>query len=94
MSSDRATDDMLVTTSGNYLPAAFKCTVEALGIDRVLLATDYPYEDSQECMRFLEGLPIAVGDRAKIYSQNATQAGICGASPTENSDSQNRLPSR
>ncbi len=53
--SDYLRDNMLMTTSGNYLPAAFKCSREALGMDKILLGTDYPYEEMAECMRFLEG---------------------------------------
>ena len=81
--SDYLRDNMLVTTSGNYLPAAFSCTYQALGIDRILLATDYPYEDASECLRFLEELPRAPKDRDKIYYRNAGQLGIPGKLPTE-----------
>jgi hypothetical protein len=73
MPSDYLKDNMLVTTSGNYLPAAFLCTVEALGIERILLATDYPYEDPSECMQFLEGLRLPQADRDRIYSGNAAR---------------------
>jgi predicted TIM-barrel fold metal-dependent hydrolase len=47
-----------------------------MGIDRILLGTDYPYEDPKECMRFLEGLSLSQEDEDKIYSQNARQIGI------------------
>jgi predicted TIM-barrel fold metal-dependent hydrolase len=47
-----------------------------MGIDRVLLGTDYPYEDSGECLQFLEGVPMSNSDREKIYSANAKQLGI------------------
>jgi len=47
-----------------------------LGIDRILLGTDYPYEDAEECMEFLKGLPISQGDKDKVYSLNAGQIGI------------------
>jgi predicted TIM-barrel fold metal-dependent hydrolase len=76
--SDYLKENVFVTTSGNYLPAAFTCTVEALGIDRILLATDYPYEDSGECVQFLEGLPLTQDDRTRIYFGNAGQVGIKG----------------
>lgn len=76
--SDYLKENVFVTTSGNYLPAAFICTYEAMGIGRILLATDYPYEDSNECLEFLEGLPITQEDRDKIYFLNASQIGISG----------------
>ena len=76
--SDYFKENVFVTTSGNYLAAAFACTVEALGIGRILLATDYPYEDSGECMQFLEGLPLTQDDRDRVYFRNAGQFGIRG----------------
>ena len=68
--------NVFVTTSGNYLEAAFMCTYHAMGIDRILLATDHPYEDSSECMQFLEKLPISKEDREKLYHRNARQLGV------------------
>ena len=70
---------MFVTTGGNYLHAAFMCTYEAMGIDRNLFATDYPYEDTNKCVQFLEGLSITQQDRDKIYYRNADQIGITGS---------------
>jgi predicted TIM-barrel fold metal-dependent hydrolase len=74
--SDYLLQNMFVSTSGNYLEPAFMCTKEAMGIDRILLATDYPFEDPTECMQFLEGLPLAREDKDKVYYQNAKQVGI------------------
>jgi len=34
------------------------------------------YEDSNECVQFLEGLPITGEDRDKIFFRNAGQFGI------------------
>lgn len=81
--SDYLRENMFVTTSGNYLPAAFMCTQEVMGVDRILLGTDYPYEDPRECLRFLDGLPITPGDREKIYSRNAARFGISRGVPAE-----------
>ncbi|MBN1103317.1 MAG: amidohydrolase [Deltaproteobacteria bacterium] len=64
-------DNVFVTTSGNYYEPAFQCTLQAWGIDRILLGTDFPYEDPDECMGFIEGLPIPRQDKDKIYSLNA-----------------------
>lgn len=36
--------NLWTTSSGNYLPEALYCTRDALGVDRVTMATDYPYE--------------------------------------------------
>jgi len=74
--SEYILSNMFVTTSGNYLPPAFMCTKEALGSDRILLATDYPYEEATECMNFLEGLPLSQSEKEKIYYRNAGIFGV------------------
>jgi predicted TIM-barrel fold metal-dependent hydrolase len=52
------------------------CTYEAMGIDRILLGTDFPYEDTEECMQFVKQLPIAQEEKEKVYYRNAAQLGI------------------
>lgn len=69
-------DNMTVTTSGNYLPAAFKCTREALGMDKIMLGTDHPYEDMTECVEFLESLALSADEKTMLYSANAKRLGI------------------
>ena len=41
--SDYLKHNMFITTSGNYLEPAFMCAKEAMGIERILLGTDFPY---------------------------------------------------
>ncbi len=74
--SDYLRDNMLMTTSGNYLPAAFKCTREALGMERILLGSDYPYEEMTDCMNFLEGLGLSQEEKELLYYRNAGGLGI------------------
>jgi predicted TIM-barrel fold metal-dependent hydrolase len=69
-------NNFFVTTSGNCYKPAFMCTYEALGIDRIIFATDYPYEDSAECLEFIGQLPISEGEKEKIYYLNAEELGI------------------
>ena len=68
--------NVFITTSGNYYEPAFMCAYEALGKDRILLGTDYPYEDTEECMEFLEGLPIPKEDKDRVYGLNARSLGF------------------
>ena len=74
--SDYLRGNMFVTTSGNYYEPAFRCTYEALGIDRILLGTDYPFEETDDCMRFLQRIKISDEEKDKIYSLNAKRLGI------------------
>ena len=69
-------NNVFITTSGNYYTPAFRCTYEAMGIDRILLGTDYPYEDTRECMQFLEHLPISEEEKQMVYFRNAEALGI------------------
>ena len=52
------------------------CTKEALGAERILLATDYPYEEATECMDFLESLPLTQTEKENLYYQNAEIFGV------------------
>jgi predicted TIM-barrel fold metal-dependent hydrolase len=63
--------NLWVTTSGNYLPAAFVCSRDGLGMDRILLGTDYPYEDMGDCMEYLASLPLTDDEKTKLYEANA-----------------------
>jgi len=74
--SDYLRSNIFVTTSGNYYEPAFRCTCEALGIDRILLGTDYPYEEMDDCMHFLQRLNLSDKERDKIYYLNAKRIGI------------------
>lgn len=64
--SDYIRSNVYVTTSGNYYAPAFACTLAAVGIDRMLLGTDYPYESPAETMAFVRGLDIGAPDREKL----------------------------
>jgi 2,3-dihydroxybenzoate decarboxylase len=68
--------NMWVSTSGNYLPSAFVCTRDALGMSRIVLGTDHPYEDMGECMDFLGGLSLGDEEAVKLYQANAAALGF------------------
>jgi len=68
--------NLWVTTSGNYLPAAFVCSRDGLGMDKLLLGTDFPYESMDDCMSFLAGLPLTDDEQDKLYEANAKAIGF------------------
>ena len=74
--SEYLRSNIFVTTSGNYYEPAFRCTCEALGIDRILLGTDYPYEEMDPCMHFLQRINLSDQEKDKIYYLNAKRIGI------------------
>jgi predicted TIM-barrel fold metal-dependent hydrolase len=74
--ADYLMDNMIVSTSGNYSKEAFKCTRDALGFERMVLATDYPYESMTSCMEFLESQSMSVAEAAQLYAGTATALGV------------------
>jgi predicted TIM-barrel fold metal-dependent hydrolase len=57
--------------SGNFFLPALTTCLQAVGSDRVLFASDYPYESYEEAVGFMATLPVSAADRTKIASTNA-----------------------
>jgi 2,3-dihydroxybenzoate decarboxylase len=64
-------DNVMITTSGVCSPAAVLGAIYAVGIDNMMFAIDYPYEYTGPAVEFLNALPLAPSDLAKIAHQNA-----------------------
>ena len=64
-------DNFYVTTSGNFCPPAFACTLAVMGADRVMFSVDYPMDDNRDGAAFLSSVPMDDGDRRKVASENA-----------------------
>jgi 5-carboxyvanillate decarboxylase len=70
-------DNFIVTLSGMPFEPAFMCVYMALGGDHILFASDYPYDDPKEAVRFLETLSIPDSDKHNIsHSTAETLLGI------------------
>ena len=74
--SEYLLENMFVTTSGNFLPAAFHCTREALGMGRIMLGTDYPFEKTEETGEFLDSLGLTDEEERILYEDAATKLGF------------------
>lgn len=60
-----------VTTSGMFsLPPAL-CALSVFGADRVLFSVDYPFSANKRGREFLDSLPLAPADLAKVAGANA-----------------------
>ena len=68
---DYLADNIHVTTSGHFSSQALITALLTMGADRVLFATDYPYDVSTDAARWIEGAPISETDRRKIAHSNA-----------------------
>lgn len=73
---DYLSSNLWVTTSGNFSDQALINAVLTVGADRILFASDYPFEMSTDAARWIERAPISEGDRIKIAHANA--AGLLG----------------
>lgn len=62
-----------LTTSGFFDDTAFRCTVETMGLDRVLFAVDYPYASSKAGVDWLMKADLNQKERAQVASENACQ---------------------
>lgn len=73
MPSQYIRDNIVITTSGACDVPALICSILALGSDRILFSIDYPYESSEDSVRFIETAPISQADREKICHLNAAR---------------------
>lgn len=63
--------NLWVTTSGACSPEPLRCAIDALGVDRVLFATDYPFEDMSVATAFIESAPLTDAEREAVTHRNA-----------------------
>ena len=60
-----------LTTSGNFQESALSCAIAEMGVDRIMFAVDYPYNASDEGVRFVRSASIGDVDKQKIFHANA-----------------------
>lgn len=60
-----------VTTSGFFSDRALDCTLDAIGLDRVMFAVDHPYADDTTGVQWIQAHPMPQADKQAIFSGNA-----------------------
>ncbi len=60
-----------VTTSGFESPEVLDLVIKSAGIENVMWAIDYPYENSRDAVTFIEGANLTAEQRASIFHRNA-----------------------
>jgi predicted TIM-barrel fold metal-dependent hydrolase len=68
---DYLSDNIWVTTSGNFNDQALITALLTVGADRIMFASDYPYDMATDAARWIETAPISENDRRKICYGNA-----------------------
>ena len=73
--SDYFRANIWVAPSGIFSPRYLRWATEVIGVGRIMMATDYPFEDfrHREPRRFLEEADLDDADRRKIASGNWDQ---------------------
>jgi predicted TIM-barrel fold metal-dependent hydrolase len=75
---DRKPSDYLKTnfwlnSSGNFLNSALASCILEVGTDRLMFASDYPWETIEDATSFMEKAPLADVDREKLQWRNAAR---------------------
>jgi 2,3-dihydroxybenzoate decarboxylase len=65
-------ENVWVTTSGMYDGPPLRCSFDALGRDRVMFSSDYPF-DSEGAGQFMDTVPLEESLRADIAYNNAAK---------------------
>ncbi len=60
-----------VTTSGMFSLPPVLCSIQVMGVDRVLFSVDYPFGANMAGRRLLDRLPLSPADKARIAGGNA-----------------------
>jgi 2,3-dihydroxybenzoate decarboxylase len=59
------------TTSGMNYEHPLMLAHKVVGPDRILFAVDYPFEENEGPVRFMDGVSVSDEDRRKMYHLNA-----------------------
>jgi uncharacterized protein len=60
-----------VTTSGMFSLPPVLCSIQVMGVDRVLFSVDYPFAANMSGRHLLDSLPLSPADKAKVAGGNA-----------------------
>jgi len=69
--SDYIRSNIVVTTSGMFSAEPLHCAIAALGHERVMFSSDYPFESAEEAGRFMDQVALPEDVRADIAFNNA-----------------------
>jgi predicted TIM-barrel fold metal-dependent hydrolase len=64
-------ENLIITTSGNFSVPSMLCTIQMMGIDKVLFSVDWPYESNLVGVNWFHSLPLSQDDKEKIAFRNA-----------------------
>ena len=71
--ADYFNENFHVTVSGNFSTQALLATMSVVGADRIMFATDWPFENIDHAADWFDRTPIAPADRQRIGRTNAVE---------------------
>ena len=71
--SEYIRENVFVTTSGMCSAEPLDCTTSALGLERVMFAADFPFEDAEEAAHFIDTVALDEKARDDICLNNAAR---------------------
>ena len=70
-------NNVWTTTSGNFLPEALYCTRDVMGIDKITMATDHPYEIINKGVDMIvKDVPLTEDEKEAFLGGNAKALGF------------------
>ncbi len=68
---DVFSEHFYITTSGNFSDPALLCSIQELGVDRILFSVDWPFVANAPGTEWMESLHLSNEDKDKILNGNA-----------------------
>ncbi len=65
--------NIFISTSGVEHAPALRYAIDVLGADHVLWAIDYPYEEMDPSVKFMNEAPLSTAERAALFHSNAAR---------------------
>ena len=62
-----------LTTSGNFWDPTLHCAMTEVGADRIMFSVDYPFETTEDAVKWFDTSEISETDRLKIGRTNAIE---------------------
>jgi predicted TIM-barrel fold metal-dependent hydrolase len=64
-------DHFHITTAGNFSQPALQCTIAEMGVERILFAVDWPFQQNGAAVEFVRQADISDDARERIFGGNA-----------------------
>jgi len=64
-------NNVYVTSSGAFDQPVFNCARDMLGVQRLMFAVDYPFQDNLSAMKFLDQCALSAEDKERFAHGNA-----------------------